>query len=98
MCGSVLPAVLRDVRQQQQLMLCNGCCYAQEHPLLRVPCYMLHPCQTAERMALLMAQRAAGVVGGAASEQQQLLSYMQAWSSMMPALALTGEMSLVAAW
>uniref|UniRef100_A0A383VXS2 Ubiquitin-like-conjugating enzyme ATG10 n=1 Tax=Tetradesmus obliquus TaxID=3088 RepID=A0A383VXS2_TETOB len=47
-----------------------------EHPLLRTPCFMLHPCQTAARMQLLLQQQElsstqAGAAQGAATPCQE---------------------------
>jgi hypothetical protein len=71
----------------------------QEHPLTRAPCFMLHPCQTALRMQLLMQQQQEqqqeeGEGGTADSEQgrrlqqqQQLLcAYARGWLSLVAPL------------
>lgn len=67
---------------------------AAEHPATRTPCFMLHPCQTAARMQLLL-QTAAGAQNGPGAEEvaaaargdeAQALLYLQAWASTVAPL------------
>ncbi|WIA32386.1 hypothetical protein OEZ86_003216 [Tetradesmus obliquus] len=74
-----------------------------EHPLLRTSCFMLHPCQTAARMQLLLQQQLSSTPAGAAQGADapcQEVSLEQptdgSWSSQ-PALTAAAAAAAAAA-
>lgn len=46
--------------------------FLQAHPVTVTPCFMLHPCQTAARMQLLLHAAAEGAPGNSAAEPSSL--------------------------
>ena len=67
--------------------LCHIC--AQEHPVLGTPFYMLHPCETSARMALLM---------GSSSVSTDDKNYLMSWFSLIgPAVHLPMPLSVAQA-
>jgi hypothetical protein len=49
----------------------------QEHPLLRTPCFMLHPCQTAAHMQLLLQEQHSTAQAATAGAVEPLPAYIK---------------------